>query len=59
MGRYGEGQIVLLARKHDYAVAASESIVQPAAEKSWLVFADDGGIGEALAARLRGTPVRL
>jgi acyl transferase domain-containing protein/NADPH:quinone reductase-like Zn-dependent oxidoreductase/SAM-dependent methyltransferase/acyl carrier protein len=55
IGRYGEGQIVLLARKNDDAPAAVEFVVQAPAEKSWLVFADDGGIGEALAARLRAT----
>src|SRR5207248_6028969 len=58
MGRYGEGQIVLLARKNDDALAAPESIVQGPAEKSWLVFADGGGIGDALAARLRATGAR-
>jgi acyl transferase domain-containing protein/NADPH:quinone reductase-like Zn-dependent oxidoreductase/SAM-dependent methyltransferase len=55
MGRYGEGQIVLLARKNHETPAASESIVQIPAEKSWLIFADDGGIGDALATRLRAT----
>jgi acyl transferase domain-containing protein/NADPH:quinone reductase-like Zn-dependent oxidoreductase/SAM-dependent methyltransferase/acyl carrier protein len=53
MGRYGEGQIVLLARKSEDAPAALESVVEFPPEKSWLVFADDGGMGEALAARLR------
>jgi hypothetical protein len=53
MGRYGEGQIVLFARKNEDASAASEPAVQAPPEKSWLVFADNGGIGETLAARLR------
>src|SRR5204862_5156797 len=53
MGRYGEGQIVLLARKNGDASVESEPVVQAPPEKSWLVFADNGGIGEALAARLR------
>jgi acyl transferase domain-containing protein/SAM-dependent methyltransferase/acyl carrier protein len=55
MGRYGEGQIVLFARKVDHAPAAVESAVEVPAEKSWLIFADDGGIGEALALRLRAS----
>jgi acyl transferase domain-containing protein len=52
MGRYGEGQITLLARKSEDASAALEPVVQVPPEKSWLVFADAGGIGDALAARL-------
>src|SRR5205807_10584139 len=46
MGRYGEGQNVLLARKNDDAVAASESIDQAPADKSWHELADDGGTSD-------------
>jgi acyl transferase domain-containing protein/NADPH:quinone reductase-like Zn-dependent oxidoreductase/SAM-dependent methyltransferase/NAD(P)-dependent dehydrogenase (short-subunit alcohol dehydrogenase family)/acyl carrier protein len=55
MGRYGEGQIVLLARKGEGTAIDLEPVLEVPPEKSWLVFADDGGIGEALAARLRGS----
>jgi acyl transferase domain-containing protein/NADPH:quinone reductase-like Zn-dependent oxidoreductase/SAM-dependent methyltransferase/acyl carrier protein len=55
MGRYGEGQITLFARKGDDASAELESVVQVPPEKSWLVFANNGGMGDALAARLRAS----
>src|SRR5437764_1531006 len=55
MGRYGEGQITLFARKIEDASVPVESIVQVPSEKSWLVFADNGGIGDAVAARLRAS----
>ncbi|MGC2625948.1 MAG: beta-ketoacyl synthase N-terminal-like domain-containing protein, partial [Candidatus Udaeobacter sp.] len=58
MGRYGESQITLLARKSCHAAAASESIAETPDEKSWLIFADDGGIGESLGSRLRAAGVR-
>src|SRR5207237_7563914 len=58
MGRYGEGQIVLLARKSDDAPAALKPIVEVPADKSWLVFADDCRIGEAVAGRLRAAGAR-
>jgi hypothetical protein len=58
MGRYGEGQIVLLARKSDDAPAVLESPAEVPAEKSWLIFADHGGIGETLALRLRANGAR-
>ena len=63
----GEGQIGILARKGwpDVAstrAAEAESVdQQQPAEKSWLVFADDNGLGVRLAERLRaaGTRCRL
>jgi acyl transferase domain-containing protein/NADPH:quinone reductase-like Zn-dependent oxidoreductase/SAM-dependent methyltransferase/acyl carrier protein len=58
VGRYGEGQIGILGRKAQQAPAASESIAQIPEEKSWLIFGDDGGIGQGLAARLRATGAR-
>jgi NADPH:quinone reductase-like Zn-dependent oxidoreductase/acyl carrier protein len=58
MGAYGEGQIGILGRKPwQPAEAPKESVEQPA-EKSWLIFADEGGIGMSLADRLRKTGVR-
>src|SRR3989440_4458370 len=53
MGRYGEGQITLFARKIEDAAVESESVVQVPAEKSWLVFSDNLGNGQAVAAGLR------
>jgi acyl transferase domain-containing protein/NADPH:quinone reductase-like Zn-dependent oxidoreductase/SAM-dependent methyltransferase/acyl carrier protein len=55
VGRYGEGQITLLARKSEDASAARESAVEAPPEKSWLIFADNGGVGDILIARLRAS----
>ena len=58
IGAYGEGQIGILGRKPwQPSEAPKESVEQPA-EKSWLIFADEGGIGMSLADRLREAGVR-
>jgi acyl transferase domain-containing protein/NADPH:quinone reductase-like Zn-dependent oxidoreductase/SAM-dependent methyltransferase/acyl carrier protein len=51
----GEGQIGILARKAWQEAASEEKSFdqQQIAEKSWLVFADDSGLGVRLAERLR------
>ena len=50
----GEGQIGLLARKsYEEASVPAETQLQAPEEKSWLVFADASGVGEALVSRLR------
>ncbi len=50
----GEGQIGLLARKSDEdASSAVEVRIEVPEEKSWLVFADDSGLGDGLISRLR------
>ena len=50
----GEGQIGLLARKPGHEAAKSpETAIEPPEEKSWLVFADSSGLGDALVSRLR------
>lgn len=53
MGHYGEGQIGLLARKGDETLTNEEPVIVSPAEKSWLIFADEAGLGDSLAARLR------
>ena len=58
----GEGQIGILARKTWQEVAPktaeAESLnQQQITEKSWLVFADEGGLGVRLAERLRAKGV--
>ena len=53
----GEGQIGLLARK-SVAEAPVESPTEAPEEKSWLVFADTSGVGDALVARLHEHGVR-
>ncbi len=53
----GEAQIVLLARKA-YAATGAETAQEPPEEKSWVVFADEGGTGTALAALLRSKGAR-
>ncbi|HEY3900873.1 MAG TPA: SDR family NAD(P)-dependent oxidoreductase [Chthoniobacter sp.] len=55
----GEGQFCLLARNpwREPAAAVAESAEAPA-EKSWLVFADAGGMGDELVARARAAGVR-
>ena len=50
-GPEGEGQIAVLARKEGTpAVPAAEH--PPALDPSWVVFADESGLGAALASRL-------
>ena len=53
----GEGQIGLLARK-SVAVVPVESPTEAPEEKTWLVFADTSGVGDALVARLREHGIR-
>ena len=59
-GPHGEGQIAVLARKTTAAADADSGAAdaqagpeaqETALEPSWLVFADDAGLGDALAAR--------
>ncbi|MDZ4405947.1 SDR family NAD(P)-dependent oxidoreductase [Prosthecobacter sp.] len=55
----GESLIGLLARKAWTAPAASApAVTETSAEKSWMVFADDSGLGERLVAQLRIAGVR-
>jgi NADPH:quinone reductase-like Zn-dependent oxidoreductase/acyl carrier protein len=58
IGPQGEGQIGLLARKAWQAPAVREPVVEAPLEKSWLIFADQEGIGSSLAKRLRATGIR-
>ena len=58
MGAHGEGQIAILGRKPPQPGEAPVSVVEAPAEKSWLVFVDDGGIGDSLGERLRETGAR-
>ncbi|HYJ03506.1 MAG TPA: SDR family NAD(P)-dependent oxidoreductase [Chthoniobacterales bacterium] len=48
----GESQVGLLARKA-YAKESVMSATEPPEEKSWLVFKDISGVGDALISRLR------
>jgi acyl transferase domain-containing protein/NADPH:quinone reductase-like Zn-dependent oxidoreductase/NAD(P)-dependent dehydrogenase (short-subunit alcohol dehydrogenase family)/SAM-dependent methyltransferase/acyl carrier protein len=58
MGAYGEGQIAILGCKPWQSTEVPASVVEAPAERSWLVFADEGGIGSSLADRLHKTGVR-
>src|SRR5262249_37325016 len=58
MGPYGEGQIAILARKEWQAPAGPEPDVGVPQEKSFLIFADQEGIGSSLAERLRAAGIR-
>ncbi|HEY2108329.1 MAG TPA: SDR family NAD(P)-dependent oxidoreductase, partial [Candidatus Acidoferrales bacterium] len=58
MGSQGEGQIAILARKAWQAPVPLETVVEAPPEKSWLIFADQEGIGCSLAERLRATGIR-
>jgi acyl transferase domain-containing protein/NADPH:quinone reductase-like Zn-dependent oxidoreductase/acyl carrier protein len=58
MGRHGEGQIGVLARKAWQPPAGLEPVVETPPEKSWLIFADQEGIGYSLAERLRAIGIR-
>jgi acyl transferase domain-containing protein/acyl carrier protein/phospholipid N-methyltransferase len=58
MGPHGEGQIAILGRKPSQSAKMPAPVVEAPAEKSWLVFADEGGLGASLANQLRETGVR-
>ena len=53
IGQFGEGQIAILGRKAYETPAASHSVSEVPTGKSWLIFADEAGIGKSLAERLR------
>ncbi len=57
-GPRGESQMAMLARKPWQAPALASGDTSAPAEKSWLIFTDGSGLGESLAARLRGLDVR-
>jgi acyl transferase domain-containing protein/NADPH:quinone reductase-like Zn-dependent oxidoreductase/SAM-dependent methyltransferase/acyl carrier protein len=54
----GEGQIGLLARKSYEPSAPVQAMAKAPEEKSWLVFADATGLGDALISRLRELSAR-
>jgi acyl transferase domain-containing protein/NADPH:quinone reductase-like Zn-dependent oxidoreductase/SAM-dependent methyltransferase/acyl carrier protein len=54
----GEGQIGLLARKGRKIATPVEVPVETPEEKSWLIFADDSGLGDAMSLRLREIDAR-
>ena len=55
----GEGQFCMLARKAwEPPTAGSAPSIEAPAEKSWLIFADQSGLGEELAAQLRAAGAR-
>ena len=54
----GEGQIGILARKAWQAPPSPELGVEVPPEKSFLIFADQEGIGSSLAERLRAAGIR-
>src|SRR5262249_50881682 len=58
IGPHGEGQIAILARKEWQARATPELAVEVPPEKSFLIFADQEGIGPSLAERLRACGIR-
>ncbi|MGH8092923.1 MAG: SDR family NAD(P)-dependent oxidoreductase [Chthoniobacterales bacterium] len=58
MGPHGEGQIAILGRKPWQPTEVRVLVAEAPAEKSWLVLADEGGIGSSLADQLRETGVR-
>ena len=63
VGPEGEGQSGLLARKPWNEAAAGDSVPEETpserpAENSWLIFADNTGLGAELASRLRGLGIR-
>jgi acyl transferase domain-containing protein/NADPH:quinone reductase-like Zn-dependent oxidoreductase/SAM-dependent methyltransferase/acyl carrier protein len=58
MGPHGEGQIAILARKAWYAVDSPARVPETLSEKSWLIFADESGVGSELVRRLRACGAR-
>jgi acyl transferase domain-containing protein/acyl carrier protein len=55
----GEGQFCMLARKPwQQAAAVPDEAPAVPTEKSWLIFADAGGLGDALAAKVRAAGAR-
>ncbi len=58
VGQHGEGQIAILGRKALELAETPAATVEAPPEKSWLIFADDGGIGTSLGEWLRETGVR-
>ncbi|MDH4476670.1 MAG: SDR family NAD(P)-dependent oxidoreductase [Verrucomicrobiaceae bacterium] len=60
MGPDGEGQIAILARKAELVGDADVQEVETDAgvESSWVVFADEGGVGAQLAARVKASGAR-
>jgi NADPH:quinone reductase-like Zn-dependent oxidoreductase/SAM-dependent methyltransferase/acyl carrier protein len=54
----GESQMALLARKAWHESAVTAPAIEPPAEKSWLIFADAAGLGDALVSQLRAAGVR-
>lgn len=56
-GPTGEGQVALMARKAWQEPAATETAqpVETPAEKSWLVFADQSGLGDQLVKTITNT----
>jgi acyl transferase domain-containing protein/NADPH:quinone reductase-like Zn-dependent oxidoreductase/acyl carrier protein len=58
MGPHGEGQIAILGRKAWQPRKEPKHIIDHPAEESWLIFADEGGIGCSLVDRLREAGLR-
>ena len=58
MGPHGEGQIAILARKAWHTAGSPKHASEAPPAKSWLVFADESGVGSELIERLRATGVR-
>jgi NADPH:quinone reductase-like Zn-dependent oxidoreductase/SAM-dependent methyltransferase/acyl carrier protein len=58
MGSHGEGQIAIFARKEWQTPAPPEPEMGVPPEKSFLIFADQEGIGSALGERLRAAGIR-
>lgn len=56
-GPEGEGQIGILGRKGGQAIAATQSVDAPL-EASWVVFADESGLGDQLAAQVTAAGAR-
>jgi acyl transferase domain-containing protein/NADPH:quinone reductase-like Zn-dependent oxidoreductase/SAM-dependent methyltransferase/acyl carrier protein len=61
--RGGEGQIGLLGRRawkeSVSSPAAAEPTIEQTPAQSWLIFADNGGLGDKLAAQLSNTGTRV
>lgn len=57
-GPDGEGQIAVLARKAGVPVAAAPASLESMIEPSWMIFADESGLGADLAARVTAAGAR-